>query len=251
MQLIKKNMNWVMWLSALTGLLAICTAFAQNFKDKKDNDQRIADKDEIIKLQKVNSDKLQEINNLQTQIIISSNKLVEANERIVSLNIELSKYLSGGDSYPFVDAVRFLNEEGKYRFSLMINQVGKYPLYDVKVSYWNPDEIQAMARPDGIATSEILKRYNNFDVGDISQKGSQSFGHSFTIDEDGVKKINLSIVTKNGSFSEILRISKNGNVFSYAYKVNTVTDGKTKPKVLKKRVDENFPKTPNGEAKWE
>lgn len=103
-------MNWVMFFSILTGILAICTAIAQSIKEKKDNAERLADKTEIIKLQKENNSKLQEINSLQNQII---------------------NYQSGGDSYPYVDILKILDDKGEENLTLAINKVGKYPLYEV------------------------------------------------------------------------------------------------------------------------
>lgn len=50
-----KHMNWVMVFSILTGIFAICTAIAQSRKDKQADDDRLADKTEIIKLQKENN----------------------------------------------------------------------------------------------------------------------------------------------------------------------------------------------------
>lgn len=87
-----KSMNWVMVFSIMTGIFGICTVIAQNIKEKNDNVDRINDKDEIIKLQKDNTDTLKRINDLQEQLNISQAKFSgsqDENIKLLKKNTEL------------------------------------------------------------------------------------------------------------------------------------------------------------------
>lgn len=261
MQQKKINMNWVMFFSILTGIFAICTAISQSYKDRLDSEKRLADKKEIIQLQKGNNSKLEEINNLQRDIIVSNNKLIEANKRIESLNIEQLNYQSGGDSYGYVEIISILDKEGKEKYSLIIANEGKYPLYNVRVDYWNLADIKPSKRAkitdaDGnfIAYRATLNDFDyrkSVDIGDISQYGNQTFGSLFELKDEEMVKINLHINSKNGSFSEMLRIMKKGNKLTLAYIVNTIAQGNTKSKILKEYADKDFPRTSDNKIRWE
>lgn len=256
-------MNWVMFFSVLTGILAICTAISQSYKERKDSEDRLTDKNEIIQLQKSNNDELQKINNLQEEIISSSKKLIEANKRIETLNIEQLNYESGGDSFGYVEVNSILDNNGVENYSLAIGKEGKYPLYNVKVDYFDESDIKRPSERVKItdssgnfiayrATISDFDYHKTADIGDISQNDTRLFGNFFKIEDNGkIVKINLTISSKNGSFSEILRMRKIGNEFSCAYRVNSITDGKTKSKILKEFVGKNFPRTSDGKIKWE
>lgn len=242
-------MNWVMIFSVLTGFFAICTAIAQSIKDKESDKERMADKNEIIQLQKANNDTLNQINNLQAELILSNKKLVGANERIEQLNVHQLNYLSGGNSFPYIDILKVLDNSNEENISFALNKLGEFPLYNINITYWYPDDFREH-RPDGRATIEALDKYNSVRLGDIFQNGSSIFGNMFKIANNGIIKVNFSINSKNGSFSEVLKIYKKDQIICCAYKVNTITNGKSKSKILKQYVDKDFPTNKDGNVDW-
>ncbi len=236
--------------SVIIGIFAILTAIAQNFKDKKSDEERLADKNEIIKLQKANNEKLNEINKLQSEIILSNNKLIEANERIENYNKQQLNYQTGADSYGYIDILKILDKNGDDILSFAFNKVGEFPMYNIQVTYWNLEDFKEK-RSDGRATVDDLNKYTSVNIGDVFLKAnSQPFGETFKISKDGIIKINIHITSKNGSFSEILRISKQGKTICCAYKVNSITDGKSRPKILKEFIAKEFPLDKNGNMEW-
>ncbi len=237
-----------MLFSVLTGFLAICTAIAQSLKEKSDSKERLIDKNEIIKLQQQNYDKLDSINNLQTKIINSNSKLIEANERIEALNIEQMHYQIGGDSFPYISIISMLDENEEEVFQFHLTKSGKYPLSNVFIEYWFVDEIKKLSRTDRRATLESMSKHYSEKLGDI--ESNMSFGNYFKIQKDGIVKINISITAKNGKFSELLRIHKSGKEISQAYKVSSSITGNLKSKKLIEHIDKSFPLTIKEDKDW-
>ena len=244
-----KNMNWVMIFSIIAGFFVICTAIAQSLREKKHDLERLADKNEIIKLQQENNDTLNKINRLQEELILSTKKLNEANERIEALNLHQTNYLTGGNSFGYIDILRILDSNQEELITFAFNKIGEYPMYNVKVSYSNVEDFK-VHRPDGRATIEDIKNHAQVTIGVISNNNSYPFGPTFKIKEDGIAKINFIIGSRNGSFSELLRIYRHGKTICCAYQVNGITDGKTKSKILKEHIDKEYPRNKDGQVDW-
>ena len=270
-------MNYVMLFSILTGIFAICTAIAQSSKDSKSDKERINDKTEIINLQKGNNQSLQQTNILQKQIITSNlklseaqeflilssqrlteaqneiiksnSKLIEANNRIEELNIRQLNYQSGENSFGYIILQSIVDIDGSESYMFGFIKEGEFPMYDVTITSWNLEDFQN-PRPDARASISDFQKYNTSKLGDIALGGSRTFGNLFKIPDNQITKFNFSITAKNGQFSQVLRIYKKGKTMASGYRVNTVTDGKTKFKVLKEFVDKNFPLNSDGTMNW-
>jgi hypothetical protein len=248
-----KKWNWVLILAIATGILAIATAIAQGYKDKQDEVDRLKDKNDIIQLQQKNInlqkssiETLKQITALQARLIEANNNLIEANKRIEKLNDKQFDYITGGNSFGYVFVLRILDDLEQDVCFLAFEKKGDNPLYDVQITYWNPDDF-LKHREDERAILEDINKYKTFKLGDIFGTGSQMFGIGFKISESQTLKFNLNIHTKNRDFSELLRIHKVRNKNSYAYKVYTVG---TKSHVVLKHVDRDFPVNEKGEIDW-
>jgi hypothetical protein len=176
-------------------------------------------------------------------LIVENKKLVESN---LSLSRLINDNLTGGDSYGVVTPLIISEKTGDMYFLYFENK-GKFPLYDVKITYFDPDEVKKHANPNGNASLEILKYYNAIDCGNISQGGGRTLGPSFHINEGSNLKLNMIINAKNGSFSQLLRIIKKKGKLYVAKKLNTIGQN---PKVIFEESHPDFPKTNTGEIDW-
>jgi hypothetical protein len=177
--------------------------------------------------------------------------LVIDNKRLLESNLNLSELiknnLTGGDSYGVVSPMTILENDKDIHFLYFENK-GDFPMYDVTIKYWNPDEIKGKASLDGRASTEILKYYKTVNCGNIAPKGGQSFGTVFHVKEGEIIKLNISINSKNGSFSQLLRITKRNGKLSVAKRINTIGQNS---KVILEESDSDFPKDEKGQTTWD
>ncbi|MEO6668292.1 MAG: hypothetical protein ABIN36_02380 [Ferruginibacter sp.] len=108
-------MNWVMFFSIATGVMGIFTVIAQSMKDRKDDKERLLDKEQIIKLQKESNDTLIKINHLQGELNSSQTKVLELQEKNQEVQSELFNQVLGGNTidksytaFSLIDQATFL-----------------------------------------------------------------------------------------------------------------------------------------------
>lgn len=155
--------------------------------------------------------------------------------------------MTGGDAYGVVSPMTILENDRDVHFLYFENK-GDFPMYDVTIKYWNPDEIKGNASPDGRASTEILKYYKTESCGNIPPKGGHSFGTIFHVQEGEIIKLNISINAKNGSFSQLLRITRKNGKLCVAKRINTIGQNS---KVIFEESDADFPKDKNGQTAWD
>jgi hypothetical protein len=156
----------------------------------------------------------------------------------------------GGDSFGtiFPLSIRDGNDDA---YILYFQNKGAYPMSDITIRIWNPDDLKAENRPDGRARLEDMKYYQTFDVGNIASGGGKSVGQHFSLTEQEYWKRNFSINAKNGMFSGMLRILKLEGKIATAVRINTVTDGKTPYKILLEEISPELPRNDQGEFLWQ
>jgi hypothetical protein len=181
--------------------------------------------------------------------------LVQENKELAKRNLDLSqlinKNLIGGDSYGSVHPLVIMDNNDQM-YILYFENMGEFPLYDVNVEMWNPDDFKDSERSDWRATLDDFKNRRHFEIGNIPPHGGKSLGQPFKLANGDRVKLNLSIVAKNGLFSELLRIVKIDGAISVAQKVNTVSQKEgIGPETLLNKASEKFPRDKNGEIQWE
>lgn len=181
---------------------------------------------------------------------LSYNKLLDSSRVIINKSIALYNktietsenqlnYISGGNSYGYV-SISTIHDGDNPNILFTFTKVGKFPLYNVEITYWNLDDFKKDSLSSYLTIDKIDK-YKNIQLGDFFNRNSKLFGTIFKINNNKIIKINLSISAKNGNFNEQLRICKRKGKILCAYKVNTITTGKKKPKVVLKHYDDDFP----------
>lgn len=70
----------------------------------------------------------------------------------------------------------------------------------------------------------------------------------FQVKEGEIIKLNISINAKNGSFSQLLRITKRNGKLSVAKRINTIGQNS---KVIFEESDSDFPKDEKGQTTWD
>ena len=164
---------------------------------------------------------------------------------------EIINYLTGGDSYGVVDVLTIL-ENGRDVHLFYFNNKGNYTLYDVNISYSNPEQIKMENREDERATVEHLKHYTRINIGNIPSPGGNTFGNTFQINEGEKLKLNFHINARNGAFSQLLRIIRANGKLIIARKINTITsESKGPSKILLEEINMDFPKNENGKIDWD
>ena len=182
---------------------------------------------------------------------IENSALVVENKRLIESNLTISELIknniTGGDSYGVITPLILL-QNNQDVYSLYFENKGNFPIHDVNIRYWNPDDFVGKHNSDRRLTSDLLQYYKIATLGNIPANGGQSFGVIFSLKEGTILKLNINISTKNGSFSQLLRILKENGKIYVAIKVNTI--GKNS-KVIFEQVDPDYPKNIDGTANWE
>ena len=179
-----------------------------------------------------------------TALVVENKRLIESNLTISEL---IKNNVTGGDSFGVIIPLTMLHNN-KDVYSLYFENKGNFPMHDVNITYWNPDDFKGKVNSEGRLTSDLLQYYKKANLGNIPTKGGQSFGIIFDINAGEIFKLNISIDTKNGSFSQLLRILKKSGKLCIAKKVNTIGENS---KVIFEEVDPDFPKNLNGLPIWE
>lgn len=176
-------------------------------------------------------------------LVAKNNQLIESN---LGLSELIKNNLTGGDSFGVVKPMTLL-ENDKDVYFLYFENKGNFPMYDVSLHYWNPDEITSKANPNGRATTEILNYYKSIKLGNVPAKSGQSFGTIFNIKEGELIKININITSKNGSFSQLLRMTKKNGKICAAERVKTIGENSN---IIFEESSPDFPKNKEGQLVW-
>ena len=209
--------------------------------------------DKQAEAQRQLASKSEEIAALNREIAMSQTELRKKSDEVAELNRMIAATVTGGDSYGVVLPLQILENKKSNEevYLLSFENKGNYPLYDVHIELFNPDDVDKEHRPDGRATVKDLKIRSHFDLGNIPSHGSQSFGNPFKIKEGEKKKLILSIGARNGSFQQRLIIVKKDSAISFAQKVTKIGQQGEKPKILLETAGDKFPRDVNGAIQWE
>ncbi|QSV13273.1 hypothetical protein CGI80_00475 [Vibrio parahaemolyticus] len=168
--------------------------------------------------------------------------LRKKSEEIADLNKEISKSITGGDSFPYL--LPSSQSGTSYPESLMIINEGKHPLYDVNLHVVDIDELETeLAKPKG--QSNLLNVGINVEVGNVSPGVAVFSGIS--MHEKDYTRLTIQFSARNGHFSQALRIIKVGSEYKTAF--NVTKDGASIETIFEK-IGEGYPLNDNGEVNW-
>lgn len=177
--------------------------------------------------------------------------LVNENKRLLESNLGLSEsiknHLTGGDSFGVVKPTSIV-ENGKHVYFLCFENKGTFPMYNVEVSFWNPDEMKKKQASNDLATTEMFKLNKGFYLDTVPSNIAKPFGSIFNINEGELMKLNFFISSKNGSFAQILRMTKRHGKLCVANKVNTIGENS---KVIFEEISPLYPRNSKGQIDWD
>ena len=172
----------------------------------------------------------------------SESFLREKSDEIANLNKEISKSITGGDSFAYL--VPTVLAGSNYPESLMILHKGKYPLYDLGMRVVDLDDFEAeLAKPKG--SSNILSIGVNRSAGNISPNTASFSGISMK--EKDYTRLTIQINARNGHFSQSLRIKKVGTEYKTALQVNKMDSREV---TLFEKIDDGYPLNKEGKVDW-
>lgn len=172
----------------------------------------------------------------------SEKALREKSDEIAELNKEISKSITGGDSFVYISPSHLTGSD--FPESLMIVHQGKHPIYDLSIRVVDVDDFNAeLAKPEG--HKNLLNVGVNSVVGNISPNTAAFSGISMKEKEN--TKLTIQFNARNGHFSEVVHIRKVGDQYKTALKVSKF--GESSDQIFEK-VDEGFPLNDRGEVEW-
>ncbi len=149
-----------------------------------------------------------------------------------------SDAVTGGDSFPYLNIV-----QGRV---LLINE-GREPLYDIGVRMWAPSDYANVATSDQFWALE--QRALNFTVPSIPPASVREVAQ-LQLPPTPLKAFAVTIIARNGSFTEQLMLKHVGDGWRTAYRVFR-GPAKLESARLLERADPIFPRDQRGGVKWD
>jgi hypothetical protein len=130
--------------------------------------------------------------------------------------IEFKGFSTGGDSFCYLDVYR--QEDGEYNLGLIHS--GKYPLYDIEVSFKNLNDLthEDITKWPRESFGELAPGLVTFIHNDDSDDEDE-FKFKFEDNEDNLIKYTANFYCRNGSFKQDIRIMKFNNEWHTATRV--------------------------------
>lgn len=171
--------------------------------------------------------------------------LTQKNERIRELSEKVSETLTGGDSFCYLQLIRFDGDPTLSQTALIHS--GKYPLYDVSLTIIDPDEPYRMEKGK-LDWNDVINKQHVIRVGNLSPNQT-TIVQGLTLPQRDIIRLNILISARNGFISERLRSVRQGDKWAQALTANTVgtTDA---AKVLIEMIDDAFPRNAEGKVEW-
>ena len=179
------------------------------------------------------------------KIIQQGDSLIIKSEKISNLQQQLTDIVTGGNSFCYLRLVK--GEAKVNNVFLVVVPVGNEPLYDVNIRICDL-EIEIPTK-ENLTLEETMKSQNIINIGNIGIKQEQLIG---SIKWSGItqQRYNVFISTRNGFYTELIRLRLiNGNWWRAAYKV-TKFDGKKEIKLFEES-DPEFPRNEENKIKWD
>ena len=164
--------------------------------------------------------------------------LLNKSEEIARLNQELANSVIGGDSFCYLTVGNIDHVKNIGMFAV-IHQ-GEHNLYDVHARIFDLDKSDQLK---GKPTFAKLKQTNtNISIGNLVSPFRML--HQVTFGNGNTRRFNIFFSARNGPFKQVLRFKKIHGKWVHATKVLK------KDKVIYEKVDDEFPRTAEGNVEW-
>jgi hypothetical protein len=234
----------VAWLILATVLMMVEVRAIQQEHDIHDREQAAVRRDEREQFQKIANNLTEVLKQNQNHFLQTVQQLSLVSKKqgqVVNLAIDSINATTGGDSYCY-----FLT--GGNGLLALVTE-GKFPLYDVSVRAVDLDKFDAILNAQRAQNQPAFQ--NQLSLADTNAIIGNRIGQTATFNDLPVLisnrdlRFNIFFMARNGPWIQLFRKKQVGGKWTYAFKV---TRGK---KVLKERVDPDFPKNAKGEIDWD
>ncbi|MGZ5127185.1 MAG: hypothetical protein ACXWC1_30800 [Burkholderiales bacterium] len=203
------------------------------------------------------AEKSQQAAEVQKKLAEKSDEIARLNQEISTLTKESQAMITGGDAFCLIDPF-FMHSNELY---LAPTNPGKYPLYDLSIKVTDGVEFALFMREhhrhgaDKPINGEELERraVRKIPVGNLSpgiiRMGDPAFSYP-TGSMVQERAFTIESVARNGAVTQVIRLRKlKDGGWAIAYRVYRL-EGEGPPKIIKERIDDNFPKNEKGEVDW-
>lgn len=170
--------------------------------------------------------------------------------QISELNIQLEsakKSITGGNNFPYVHI-----DVGAGDFNdpmLVAVNDGDSPLYDISFRMYDPSDSGLDKNPTK-SIEEFMGRSINRDVGNLNPHSVKVLGRIKLKNVD-FQKFEITIIARNGRFTERYRLRKVNGIWERAYRVHSGYLNREDSTVLSERIDPGYPVDEAGKVQWE
>jgi hypothetical protein len=186
--------------------------------------------------------KSDEIADLNRQIADAQRDLRSKSDEIAELNRQISHSLTGGDSYCYI---RFMLGDTDSARMMLLHQ-GKYPLYDVSLRMWDPNDYGPGS--EKLSFEELTKKDLIVNLGNLSPNQATLLG-KVQLPQTGIKDFALSFGSRNGFVEEVIKLRRINGQWVAAYRVRSQQpDGSAV--VLFEEIAKDFPLGKDGKVEW-
>ncbi len=165
--------------------------------------------------------------------------LREKSEEIARLNRELANSVIGGDSFCYL-VVSSPDPVTNTGLLVVVHQ-GEHNLYDVHARIVDLEKFDQLKGNLSFAT--LKQTDTNISIGNLIPS-AQVLHPSFTLGNGNTRRFNIFFSARNGFFTQLLRFKKIHGKWVYATKVER------EDKVIYEKVDDEFPRTAEGNVDW-
>ena len=177
-------------------------------------------------------------------------KLLNKSEEIARLNQELANSVIGGDSFCYL-TVPNLDSVTTYGLVFAIHQ-GEHNLYDVEARIVDLDKWDQLE--GNLTFTKVDQTETNISIGNLVSHYWPDYRKlcRITFDNGNTRRFNIFFSARNGFWRQSLRFKKIHGKWVYATKVyrDEKVEGKVEGKVIYEKVDDEFPRTAEGNVEW-
>lgn len=159
-------------------------------------------------------------------------------DEIAGLNREIANLFTGGDSLCYIAIANL--DPNTNRGNLTLVHQGNYPTFDINARMV---DLQKLKEIKDYTLTNIKSAETTLRIGSLI-KGTAMMFSPFDLGSRPERDFNIFFISRNGQFTQFLRMRKIDGIWFTATKVER--DGK----VIFEKIDKGFPKADEGQVKW-
>ena len=167
-----------------------------------------------------------------------ADQIAELTTRNAELTTKNKDFIIGGNSFCYV-TIANLDPNTNQGILTVVHQ-GDYPIYDVSARIV---DLQQFRQITSYSLPNLQKAETNLRIGNMIKATAMAIT-PFDLGSFSNKDFNIYFAARNGLFTQLLRLRKIDGKWTTAIKVDK--DGKT----VFEKVDDDFPKTKQGQIQW-